>query len=146
MAFLCTTMLDAPTRLQQMGSFPHEYRVHLVAFHLQKKKPNGGDRGWSIEEDASLLFQHKVGGTKRKVLSDVIIPGWKPKAIKNRYWNYLNPHVVQKIPTPQADAACWSGDAMDAQSQSCVQRWRVASTRLRTTSIRLCVPLSSPCT
>jgi len=89
---LINAMADAPRR--HVGLLPFDYQRRLEEFHAAQK-PNGGSAAWSLDEDASLLYQHRAA--ERSVsLAKVIIVGRSAKAIRKRYDNYLGA-VVKSV-------------------------------------------------
>ena len=70
-----------------LAALPEPYHRQLLSFHASSKA-NGGDKKWTLDEDAEILMQIKLGAmlvSERKI----VVNDRTPEACRNRWKKYL---------------------------------------------------------
>ena len=88
-----------------LAALPEPHHRQLLSFHASSKA-NGGDKKWTLDEDAEILLQLKLGAmlvSERKLHVD----GRSSDACRNRWKKYLKKEVFElaQRSKPNADGA-----------------------------------------
>ena len=80
-----------------LTALPEPYHRQLLSFHASSKA-NGGDKKWTLDEDAEILMQAKLGAmpvSERKI----VVGDRTPEACRNRWRKYLKKEVYEVAPS-----------------------------------------------